>query len=125
MTLKEIGLLVVVISLATTSGCATYRSSSNIKSKPASSVNSNSHVIITEGPMTDRNYKEIGPIKVSVKKLTAFHKNPTKEQANEVLIEKAKVIGADAVINVTYKSGVGLTTWGYIDAKGMGVKFTE
>jgi uncharacterized protein YbjQ (UPF0145 family) len=33
-------------------------------------------------------------------------------------------LGADAVINIKYKSGVGLTTWGYIDANGVAVKFT-
>ena len=48
-----------------------------------------------------------------------------KEQANEALIEKARIIGADAVIKVTYESGIGFTTWGYIDAKGVGVKFSE
>lgn len=60
-----------------------------------------------------------------MKKLTLFHKDPTKEQANEDLIEKARLLSADAVINVTYKSGVGFTTWGYINAKGTAVKFDE
>ena len=73
----------------------------------------------------DKKYKEIGLIEVSVKKLTVFHKDPTKEQANEALIEKARIIGADAVIKVTYESGIGFTTWGYIDAKGIGVKLGE
>ena len=118
-------LLVVAIVLVTTSGCATYRTSSNIKSELTPIVNSNTRVIISEGSLPDRKYKEIGPVEVSVKKLTVFHKDPTKEQANEALVEKARVIGADAVINVTYKSGVGLTTWGYMDAKGTGVKLAE
>ena len=26
---------------------------------------------------------------------------------------------------MTYESGVGFSTWGYIDAKGIGVKWTE
>jgi hypothetical protein len=133
MKLKKIGLLVVVISFVTTSGCASYRTSSNIKSEPTSAVkseptsavSSNIRAIISEGSLPDRKYKEIGPIEVSVKKLTLFHKDPTKEQANEALIEKARAIGADAVINVTYEDGVGPFTWGYIDAKGIGVKFTE
>jgi len=34
-------------------------------------------------------------------------------------------MGADAVINVTYASGVGFTTWGYMDAKGVAVKLQE
>jgi len=125
MKLNKIGLLALVIGIATTSGCATYRTSSNIKLEPASTVDTTSHVIITEGDIPDRKYREIGPIEVSVKKLTAFHKNPTKEQANTALIEKARVIGANAVIKVTYKSGVGFTTWGYMDAQGTGVKIAE
>ena len=59
------------------------------------------------------------------KKLTVFHKDPTKEQANEALIEKARSIGANAVVNIKYTSGIGFTTWGYIDAKGVGVKLVE
>jgi hypothetical protein len=101
MKLNSIGLLVLVIGIATTSGCATYRTSSNIETKPASAVDTATLVIISEGNLPDRKYKEIGLIEVSVKKLTVFHKDPTKEQANEALIEKARVIGANAVINVT------------------------
>ena len=122
--LKKFPLLVLVITTTALSGCATYRTDSNIPSQPASAVSSKTNVLVLEG-IPDRKYKEIGPIEVSVKKLTAFHKNPTKEQANEALIDKAKIIGADAVIKVTYKSGIGFTTWGYIDAQGTGVKLDE
>jgi uncharacterized protein YbjQ (UPF0145 family) len=65
------------------------------------------------------------PYQVSVKKLTLLHNDPTKEQANEALTEKARTIGADAVVNVTYQSGIGLSTWGYIDAKGIGAKLAD
>lgn len=117
-------LLAAVIAATVLSGCATYRTDSNITSEPTSAVLSKANVLILEG-VPDKKYKELGPIEVSVKKLTVFHKDPTKEQANEALIEKARIIGADAVIKVTYESGVGFTTWGYIDAKGIGVKFDE
>ena len=82
-------------------------------------------VIIAEDSLPSRKYNAIGPVEVSVKKLTLFHKDPTKELANEALSEKARAIGADAVINVTYRSGVGFTTWGYIDASGTGVKLAD
>lgn len=124
MNLKKFHLLAVVIAATVLSGCATYRTDSNITSDPTSVVNSKANVIIMPGT-PDKKYKEIGPVEVSVKKLTVFHKDPTKEQANEALIEKARIIGADAVIKVTYESGIGFTTWGYIDAKGTGVKFVE
>jgi len=121
---KKSSLLAAIIAATALSGCATYRTDSNISSEPTSSAASKTKVLILEG-VPEKKYKELGPVEVSVKKLTVFHKDPTKEQANEALIEKARIIGADAVINVTYESGIGFTTWGYIDAKGTGVKFGE
>lgn len=121
---KRVYLLVAIAAAATLSGCASYRTDSNITSVPTSAQNSNTNVLILEG-VPDREYKELGPVEVSIKKLTAFHKDPTREQANEALIEKARIIGADAVIKVTYDHGVGFTTWGYIDAKGTGVKLSK
>jgi uncharacterized protein YbjQ (UPF0145 family) len=45
--------------------------------------------------------------------------------SNTVLrVDRARVMKADAVINIKYKSGIGLMTWGYIDANGVAVKFT-
>ena len=121
---RTLSLLVSVIAATVLSGCATYRTDSNIAAAPATAAASRADVLILEG-MPDRKYKELGPVEVSVKKLTIFDPDPTKEQANEALIERARAIGADAVVKVTYQSGVGFTTWGYIDAKGVGVKFGE
>ena len=121
-------LKVVVIGLLSLAfvGCASYRTSSNIpEATDDVATDSVDEVIITENSMSDREFEIIGPIEVKVSKLTAFHKDPTEEQANEALIEKARAVGADAVIDVIYKSGVGFTTWGYIEAKGTGVRFTE
>lgn len=121
---RKVYLLVAIVAAATLSGCASYRTDSNITSVPASSLSSNANVLILEG-VPDKKYKELGPVEVSIKKLTAFHKDPTREQANEALVEKARIIGADAVIKVTYDHGVGFTTWGYMDAKGTGIKWGE
>ncbi|WP_024301661.1 hypothetical protein [Pseudogulbenkiania sp. MAI-1] len=118
-------LLGAMLMVALTSGCASYRTSSNIETKTPASLAADTKVIISEDSLPNKKYTAVGPIEVSIKKLTAFHKNPTREQANEALSEKARVIGADAVVNVTYKSGIGFTTWGYMDAKGMGVKLAE
>jgi hypothetical protein len=126
MNAKRVGIVVsLTIVVIVTSGCAAYRVSSNIATPTASPTSQAAQVIITEGSLSDRAFRVLGPVEVSVKKLTLFHKDPTKEQANEALIEKARAIGADAVINVTYTSGIGLTTWGYIDAKGTAVKLTQ
>jgi len=121
---KNFFLLAAIVAATALSGCAAYRTDSNITSEPTSTASSKVNVIILEG-VPDKKYKELGPIEVSVKKLTVFYKDPTKEKANEALIEKARIIGADAVIKVTYESGIGFSTWGYIDAKGTGVKFGE
>lgn len=123
---KQVCLLVTIIAAAALSGCASYRTDSNINSETASApaINLEAVVLILED-IPDRKYQELGPIEVSVKKLTLFHKDPTRKQADAALTEKARIMGADAVIKVTYKSGIGLTTWGYIDAKGTGVKWDQ
>jgi hypothetical protein len=125
MKKQKIALLCTVLAAALTTGCASYRTSSNIDTPTQASLSANTKVLITEDGLSDRKYKEIGPIEVSIKKLTIFHKDPTKEQADAALSEKARAIGADAVINVKYKSGIGLTTWGYMDAIGLGVKLAD
>lgn len=125
MKINGAGLLAAAVVAFATSGCASYRTDSNISSVPASSVKPSTKVLISEDSLPGRKYKELGRIEVSVKKLTVFHKDPTKEQAKDALVEKAKVMGADAVINVTYSSGIGFTTWGYMDASGMAVKLSE
>ena len=125
MKINKLGLLAAVTVVAMISGCASYRTDSNISLESAPVLSASTKVLIAEDSLPNRNYKEIGPIEVSVKKLTIFHADPTKEQANEALRERARIIGADAVINVTYKSGIGLMTWGYIDANGTGVKLTD
>lgn len=141
----HIPLIGALIAIALTTGCASYRVDSNIPVatsadaaaggtadvavKAAESAAARkaalNRVLISEGTLSDQKYKEIGLIEVSVKKLTVFHKDPTKEQADDALREKAVAIGADAVLNVTYKSGIGFTTWGYMDAEGTGVKFEK
>lgn len=117
----------LAVAVAITSGCASYRTDSNIESATpaAAAATASVKVLLSEDRLPGRKYTEIGPIEVSVKKLTIFHQDPTKEQANEALIEKARSIGANAVIGIRYEAGVGLTTWGYMDAKGTGVKLAD
>ena len=120
--------LVLVVSLSAWAG---FRTSSNVdgfntESELAAKNDLDARVFISEGALPNqRKYSVIGPIEVTVKKLTIFHENPTKDHANRALAKAARAVGADAVINVTYKSGIGFTTWGYIDAKGTGVKLSN
>ena len=110
MKKQKVALLCVMLMAAPTSGCASYRTSSNIATEAPAGLTASTKVLISENSLPNLKYKEVGAIEVSIKKLTLFHKDPTKEQANEALSEKARAIGADAVINVTYKSGIGFTT---------------
>ncbi|HRH74747.1 MAG TPA: hypothetical protein PLM62_16775 [Zoogloea sp.] len=119
-------LLSAVVVVALTSGCASHRVSSNIDSDIPAALPAGTKVLISEDALPGRKYKEVGPIEVCVRKLTAFHTDPTKEQANSALSEKACAIGADAVVDTRHKSGVGFTTWwGYLDANGTGVKLAD
>jgi hypothetical protein len=131
MSRRTLALTVAGLSIALLSGCASYRVSSNVETPApaaapapgqATAPAAPAQVLLAEDSLPSRKYRELGPVEVSVKKLTIFHKDPTKEQANEALIERARTMGADAVVNVTYKTGIGFTTWGYIDAKGTAVK---
>ena len=122
-------LSILALSLALSlSGCAAYRTSSNIEDAVAGvqAVQPEKDVpIFTSGEVFNRKYQELQRIEISIKKLTAFHADPTREMANAELKKKAAQIGADAVINVQYQSGIGLMTWGYIDAQGTGVRVVE
>ena len=121
MKTNVILLSVVVASLAL-SGFSSYRVSSNVQGAEAVAVTAKQNVIITERSLPAGTYSLIGPLNVSVKKLTIFHKDPTKEQADDAMREKAISMGADAVMEVRYSSGIGMTTWGYMDAEGKAVK---
>lgn len=123
-------LVLLVFLAAGLSGCAAYRVSSNVDPAPGAAPSgatapSAGPVLLAEDALPGRRYTAIGPVEVSVKKLTVFHKDPTREQANEALIEKARSMGANAVVNITYASGIGFTTWGYIDAKGTAVRLAR
>jgi uncharacterized protein YbjQ (UPF0145 family) len=132
MSISRIGLSIVLVAASLAAGCASYRTESNIPTPApnaaaptAVTTKPVTTVLISEDSLPNRKYKVIGPIEVSVKKLTVFHKDPTKEMANDALTEKARAIGADGVIDVTYKSGIGFTSWGYLDANGKGVKLED
>jgi hypothetical protein len=113
----------IALLLPFVAGCASYRVSSNVQPSATPDAIDVAPIMVTQGPISDREYTTIGPIEVSVKKLTVFHEDPTQEQADQALVDRARAMNADAVINVTYTSGIGFTTWGYIDAKGTAVKF--
>ena len=110
-------------------GCATWSTSSvdnsaaditttQVKKKQPSEIQ------VTEGDITDRSYKLIGDVSVTVNKTTVFHADPTKEMVTEKLKEKASELGADAVVLARYgKGGMSLMSWGSLEGKGRAIKF--
>jgi uncharacterized protein YbjQ (UPF0145 family) len=81
-------------------------------------------VLVSENDVTDKPYKVLGDIKVTVRKTTIFNADPTRAQVDEKLRKQAKKMGADAVLLVRYGTvGIGLTSWGVLDGQGRAVKF--
>ena len=112
--MKTIKLLIIGIVISLASGCATYDSTTVEKTVK--------EVKILETGLEEGSYKYLEMVGAFLQKDDFSDKNPTKEQVNIVLIEKAKKLGADAVINVTYKSGVRMGSWGFMEAKGEAVR---
>ena len=123
--MKKAKLLVSILFLILMTGCSSYRTNSDISFNTTKVKNTSTEVLILSGDIEDEKYTIIGPIKAIVNKLTVFHDNPTKEQVDIVLVEKSKMIGADAVIHVLYTKGIGLFTWGYMKGEGLAVKTKE
>jgi len=121
--MTSIRLFSAVLLSAALTGCAAYRTSSNIEDSARSAVASQRIQIFPSGSELPRAHQLIRKIEISIKKLTLFHSDPTRDQANAELQKKAGALGCDAVANVQYQTGIGLTTWGYIDAQGDCVKF--
>ena len=119
-------IFVALASVVLVSGCASYRTSSNVPGEVVvSSAQAEKVEIFPAGQTPQKSFKEIQRMEVSIKKLTAFHADPTRQQANDELKKRAAALGGNGVINVQYQSGFGLTTWGYMDAQGVAVKFVE
>lgn len=117
--IRHVRSLIIFLSIALMfSGCSSYRTSSNIETSNFNTAPLKSIAIFEEGNQPIKNFTKSRLIEVSVKKLTAFHDDPTKEQANSELQKTASVLDCDAVVDVVYKSGVGFITWGYIEARG-------
>jgi uncharacterized lipoprotein NlpE involved in copper resistance len=128
---------IVVILVLMLAGCNTW-STSNVELKTNTSdlktaslpetVNQPaklaSEIVVTEKDITNRKYKVLGDIEVTVNKTTIFHADPTKALVNEKLKDEAAKLNADAVILVRYGSvGIGLLSWGSLDGRGRAVEF--
>ena len=66
----------------------------------------------------DFGYAAIRSLEAKVEASSNFSRAPTMEDANSKLRELAVKIGANAVINVEYKTGISMTSWRSMKATG-------
>lgn len=120
---NHIILLLGALSLA---GCSTYRVTSNIPAGTVSEQPVSGPVMLLEGePTGERPFHELGPIEVSVRKGSPFVATPDRNEANRALRQKARDMGAEAVIRIRYESGFDVISWGHIQASGIAIRFTD
>jgi hypothetical protein len=67
-------------------------------------------------------YEAVRPLEAKCEATTAFQKAPTMADVNLKLQQLAAGIGANAVINVAYNSGMSMTSWRSIKATGLAVR---
>jgi len=81
-------------------------------------------VLLTENDITDRPYRVLQDLKVTVRKQTLFSPEPTREKVAEKLRRKAAALGTDAVILIRYGTvGMGIIGWGELEGRGRAIKF--
>lgn len=81
--------------------------------------------IVTEGDISDRLYTELGTVTAKAGKLTWVSRNPDRGDVDMKLKDKARAIGADAVVRVQYTpTGASAMSWGGIKAEGVAIKYT-
>ena len=119
---------ILTMSMVTLSGCATWSTGSVERSDQQAAITTKAtepaKIALSEGDITDHKYVSLGDITVTVNKTTVFHSDPTKEQVNDKLKEKAANLGADAVIFVRYGGGgISPLSWGSLEGKGRAIKF--
>jgi hypothetical protein len=117
------------------SACGTYSTSSVTPPSVAAGrslspevpvVKTADQVIVTENDIANRPYVSLGDISVTVRKVTIFDSDPTREKVAQALKEKAAALGADAVVLVRYGTvGVGAFSWGQMDGEGRAIAFRK
>ena len=107
--------------------CATWSTTTVKPAKaetPEAAAPASAELPLTENDITDRPYKALGDIKVTVRKTTIFNKDPTRADVDAKLRKEATKLGADAVVLVRYGTvGIGMTSWGVLHGEGRAVKF--
>lgn len=113
---------IALISLLSLLAIAPASAQSTAQAAPL--VNEDVGVPVFPYDITDRPYQVIGEVKAGVRKATVFSKSPSQEKIYKELWERAKKLGADAVVKAQYgDSHVTAMSWGKANATGTAVKF--
>jgi uncharacterized protein YbjQ (UPF0145 family) len=83
-------------------------------------------VPVIEGDITDHPYRVVGQIKTNVRKATIFSHASSDDKMKRELWERAKKMGADAVVNAKLgDEHISAMSWGASTARGTAIKFVE
>jgi len=126
MTRAWLCALMAASALTLLGACAEGWSTSNVARTAESprAARPAAEIELVEGDITDRPYKSLGDVSVTVNKVTIFNADPTREMVNQRLRNEAAKLGADAVIQVRYGTvGIGALSWGSLDGKGRAIVF--
>ena len=124
-----IGLSTLCLSLA---ACGTWTTTS-VEVPPGAATTSimpqrsaPSQIVVTENDVTDRPYKSLGDISVTLRKFTILDHDPTHADVNAALQRKAAEMGADAIIFVRYGTvGFSGVSPGQLDGNGRAIAFEQ
>lgn len=122
---KTILLCVILVSLAACEVSETghFTTGDTVTSSQTAQATLPTDVAILTSPPSG-NYTVLEELKVTVNKLTAFHPNPTVEQAQLALKKKAASLGANGLIDVTIgEVHIEALSWGARTATGTAIKY--
>ena len=113
--------------LAALGACADGWSTSQVSPQAAAAGRAATpvdQIRVIEGDITDKPYKSLGDVSVTVNKVSIFNADPTREMVDQRLRAQAAKLGADAVIQVRYGTvGISALSWGSLDGKGRAIAF--
>lgn len=120
----------VVLAIGATgllAACADGWATTSVAPRPGASgrtVTPVDKIQILEGDVTERPYKSLGDISVTVNKVSIFNADPTREMVNQRMRAEAAKLGADAVIHARYgTTGISALSWGSLDGKGRAIAY--
>lgn len=120
-------LLIISAIVAGNVAAATYAQQSNAGDPPAPGTYADlvrARPPVTDQDINDRPYRIVGEIRAEVRKATLFSSAPSRGKVFRELWERARRLGADAVVNAS-AGGARITalSWGSRRAVGQAVKF--